>query len=694
MTERGKTESERRFRNKQARVWGSAFLLIAALASGSVPVFGRTSARLARATHAYKTALLLRKALTSKPIAQQSEADYEKAIRAFRAVYLADAAYSKAPVSLAMAGELYAEMGRQFHDTSASERSVKEYKLLISQYPGSPMARHALLTIGEIYRNDLQDTDRARKVFQQYLATYPKSEGARAAEDNLRQIVESLSEVPAEKSPAAKVPPASSGDEESGGAPQVTDIRDWVGPNYTRVVIAVQGQVKFDTLRLSNPDRIVLDLQDARLSPGLVGKAFPVESGFLRQIRVGQFKPDVARVVLDVEKLEAYSIFPLPNPYRLIIDVHGPQAERNSEEASRERLTRTAEKASKHEEANGQKPAPSEKEAGNSTMAESAEAGQKRPVAPASKTKTDTGHVSTQTASLKKTPPPAKSQASHTPAPALIRAAEPTANGSQTLTRALGLKVARIVIDPGHGGHDTGTIGPGGIEEKNVVLDVAKRLKKLLVTETGSEVILTRRTDEFIPLEERTAIANEKGADLFISIHANASRDPDARGIETYYLNFTTDPEALQIAARENATSQESVHQLQSLIKKIALTEKVEESQEFARDVQHDLTRRMARIGDPEPNRGVKKAPFVVLIGANMPSILAEISFLTNPHDASLLRKGSFRQQIAEALFHGILDYMRNLGSVNVAERTSPGQPAAQDPPARLRKAVPRKDKF
>jgi N-acetylmuramoyl-L-alanine amidase len=235
------------------------------------------------------------------------------------------------------------------------------------------------------------------------------------------------------------------------------------------------------------------------------------------------------------------------------------------------------------------------------------------------------------------------------------------------LTRALGLKIARIVIDPGHGGHDTGTLGPDGIEEKNVVLDVALRLRKLIQQRMRSEVVMTRSDDTFIPLEERTAIANQRAADLFISIHANASHDASARGIEVYYLNLTSDPSSLEVAARENATSQESVHQLQSLIKKIALTEKIEESAEFAGEVDRGLVQATAHNGNP--NRGLKKAPFVVLIGANMPSVLAEISFLTNPRDEHLLEQPQYRQQIAEGLYRGVAGYVATLGSMQIAQR-------------------------
>jgi N-acetylmuramoyl-L-alanine amidase len=244
----------------------------------------------------------------------------------------------------------------------------------------------------------------------------------------------------------------------------------------------------------------------------------------------------------------------------------------------------------------------------------------------------------------------------------------PTEDGSRTLTRALGLKIGRIVIDPGHGGHDTGTIGPTGLTEKEVVLDVGIRLAKLLEDDAGSEVVMTRHDDTFIPLEERTAIANEKAADLFISIHANASRDEDARGIETYYLNFNSNPEALEVAARENATSQQSVHELRDLIKKIALTEKVEESREFATQVQREVHSRLVKAGGKQKDRGVKKAPFVVLIGANMPSVLAEISFLTNPKDERMLKQPEYRQKIAQALYQGVIGYVNNLGGVRVAQ--------------------------
>jgi N-acetylmuramoyl-L-alanine amidase len=250
-----------------------------------------------------------------------------------------------------------------------------------------------------------------------------------------------------------------------------------------------------------------------------------------------------------------------------------------------------------------------------------------------------------------------------------IREAKPTASGDRSLIRALGLKIGKIVIDPGHGGHDTGTIGPNGLEEKDLVLEVSRRLGKLLETRLGAEVVYTRKDDTFIPLETRTAIANQARADLFVSIHANSSHDPDARGVETYYLNFTSSPEALEVAARENAVSEKSIYELQDLVKKIALKEKIEESREFAGDVQASLHSGLAVKSPAIRDRGVKKAPFIVLIGANMPSILAEISFVSNPTDEHRLATSEYRERIAESLYRGIAKYVNGLSGVKVASK-------------------------
>jgi len=236
------------------------------------------------------------------------------------------------------------------------------------------------------------------------------------------------------------------------------------------------------------------------------------------------------------------------------------------------------------------------------------------------------------------------------------------------------LKIGSIVIDPGHGGHDTGAVGPTGLMEKDLCLDVALRLGQIIKLRLpGAEVIFTRTDDMFIPLEKRTNIANAKKADLFLSIHANSSPYDAARGVETYYSNFSGSPEGLEVAARENATVQEPVSDLQELVKNIARNDKIVESRQFAEDIQSSLSRRIQHSAKSAQKGGVHRAPFVVLRGANMPSVLTEISFLSNPSDERLLMKGEYRQRLAEGLYQGVANYLQSLNSItyNLPERSS-----------------------
>ena len=608
-----------------------------------------------KTANTFENAVRMRTTLESLPESKRTESDYQKVIKAFQEVVRLDPAYAKTPAALACVAELYEEMGRLFSTDRYYLESVKTYQFLIASYPRSPAARDALFTLGEIYRTDLENPEEARKTFQKFLDKYPKSSQAEEVQAKIKEIDQLYAERAAAQ-PAPQLETTESRPANRLG--EVTDVRRWVGPNYSRIVIGVDEEAKFDTTRLSNPDRIVLDIENARLSPALVGKTFPIEDGFLRQIRLGQFTPTVTRVVLDVQKIEEYSVLPLPNPFRLVVDIRGGTPSRETERAA---------KGSTPPAATVRTPQQVESSSGGAPPVASSGA------APAAEVASRNANPKPERETSGKATTPEQTPAASPSGPASLppRAAAPTESGSRTLTRVLGLKIGRIVIDPGHGGHDTGTIGPTGLQEKDVVLDVGLRLKKLLERKAACEVVMTRSDDTFIPLEERTAIANEKAADLFVSIHANASSDRDARGIETYYLNFTSNPDALEVAARENATSQESVHELQDLIKKIAMTEKIEESEEFARRLQKQVYRRTSELTGKQRDRGVKKAPFVVLIGANMPSVLAEISFLTNPRDERWLRRSDYRQKVAEALYLGILDYVNNLGGVRAIQRAA-----------------------
>jgi N-acetylmuramoyl-L-alanine amidase len=665
----------------KARTRGVTRLVLAiAVALSTSASATTTSHKRQVAASQFETAERLRDSLNGRPAAERTRREYQRVIDAYRRVYYTSPASSKADASVVAVAELLAEMGRALGNPKVSQAAITQYEFLRREYPGSKHRVEALFTIGQIYRNDLEDNEHAKATFEDFLKRYPRSRLADDARDALREIeAERNPPKPARKDKASDLRQVS--DNDSGQRkPLVTGIRHWSTPDYTRVAIDLEQQVKYEAGRVPDPDRIFFDLYDTRLAPELVGKSFDVEDGFLHKIRVAQFKRGLTRVVLEVDEVVEYSAFFLPNPDRLIIDIHGKQPAATTVKAS-DKDTRVPNSppavASVKTDARAVRKRPGTKTSNNSPDRGASDSW------PAIATSKDSGTMETATLGepeIKATSKPTTSPTFQAVAPRSAQGkkarekqaslssheAKPTANGEQTLIRALGLKIGKIVVDAGHGGHDTGTIGPDGLTEKALVLDVALRLGKLLEDRMGAEVVYTRDDDTFVPLETRTAIANKEQADLFISIHANSSRDPEARGVETYYLNFTSSDDALAVAARENAVSEKSIHELQDLVKKIALKEKIEESREFAADVQQSL---WATAGKGTRNRGVKKAPFIVLIGANMPSILAEISFLSNPGDEQKLETPEYRQKIAEALYRGLAKYVSGLSGLKIATK-------------------------
>jgi N-acetylmuramoyl-L-alanine amidase len=734
----------------------SAALLL--LLPAALPAYARGKSE-AWARTQFASAERKREALNGRPATERSRREYQRVISAYRRVYYGAPASSKADASVVAVAELLVESGRQSDDDSTLRSAIGQYEFLRREYPGSKYRFDALFTIGEIYKEDLDDPIRARAVFEEFLRRYPRNHLAEEARKGLTEPVQQASLKSKDEEEDGGKPDVSGKDESSkqgpakevaakdasgdnGPAPtanaaklpRVTGIRHWSTPDYTRVAIDLEQGIKYESQRIDRPDRIVFDLLDSKLSSTLVGKTFDVDDGFLKKIRVAQFQPGKTRVVLEVDDLSDYNAFLLPNPSRLIIDIHskdvhaknfqgkdipGNPATKESQANSQARDDGTAaakvlsenKTSSLLPPAVAPKPEPALQPRAESKPSFPPPAVSSSSTAPKKKIvevedDTDDVAVKPQPASIKpvskttttpsapapapsvEAPPASDSLPSKSPgtSPSVTnraakgkrksttavtpgREAAPTASGDRSLIRALGLKIGRIVIDPGHGGHDTGTIGPHGLEEKDLVLDVGRRLGKLLETRMGAEVVYTRKDDTFVPLETRTAIANQEQADLFVSIHANSSRDPDARGVETYYLNFTSSREALDVAARENAVSEESIHELQDLVKKIALKEKIDESREFAGDVQRSLHSGLAAKSPGIRDRGVKKAPFIVLIGANMPSILAEISFVSNPGDERRLGTAEYRQRIAESLYRGIAKYVSGLSGVKVASK-------------------------
>jgi N-acetylmuramoyl-L-alanine amidase len=664
-----------------------------------------------------------RETLKGRAEQARTRREYETVIASYRRIVLEAPTSSKADASAFQVAELTARMGRHFKDEMALYSAVREYKYLRREYPGSRHRIEALLAIAEIYHNDLGDESDARPAFEELLRRYPRSELAKLARSELKTLTETANSAPSssaqaetglspspahsrpERSSETKLPESRTAERGSSEAPspadadtnapdrsdsekpvRVTDVEYWSSPEYTRVTIDLQQDVRFVSGRISHPDRIFFDLKNARLTSHLVGQNFNVDDGLVKRVRVAQFQPGLARVVVETAIRASYNASLVLNPPRLIIDIHGDDTREQVlasgkpapvPDAASKTVTPAAEKST--EKPTADKSADDAVPPGVPTAPKrvvvEADDDDSSTLPAAENSDQDNADALDDAAAptvAKKEPTPAphtRSRRSSLASARSLREADPTASGDRSLIRTLGLKIGKIVIDPGHGGHDTGTIGPHGLYEKDLVLDVSKRLGKLLGARLGAQVVFTRRDDTFIPLETRTAIANQEQADLFVSVHANSSHDPDASGVETYYLNFTSSPEALEVAARENAASDKSIHELQDLVKKIALKEKIEESREFAADVQQSLHRGLVLKNSSERDRGVKKAPFIVLIGANMPSILAEISFLSNPTDERRLRTPEYRQRIAESLYRGIARYVNGLGGVKLATR-------------------------
>jgi N-acetylmuramoyl-L-alanine amidase len=648
----------------------------------------------------------MREALNGQPASERSKREYQRVMDAYRRVYYMAPASSKADSSVVAVAELLAEMGRAFNDEKALRSAIGQYEFLRREYPGSKSRFDALFTIGQIYKDDLQENDNAKEAFQEFVKKYSHHRLAEDARDAISEIDAQSAPKGRKEEKSKEVKEAKAAQEKKANMPLVTGIRYWSTPDYTRVAIDLEQEIKYEAGRVPDPDRIFFDLHDTKLASVLVGKSFDVSDGFLRKIRIAQFQKGLTRVVLDVDDVSDYSAFLLPNPYRLIIDIHGRQPQKMLQTKNSAKPEKTEPKTeAKAETKPTTTPAAPKTEEPKTTVASSTTPdGVKKivdnaPVKPKEPVKTakaeksepaeDAPEQSTKTEVAKLKGPATKTTNKPTSEPTFesvaprskkdkkvakleeptIRSAKPTSTGERSLVRALGLKIGKIVVDAGHGGHDTGTIGPSGLLEKDLTLDVALRLGRLLENRLGAEVVYTRDDDTFIPLETRTAIANQNQADLFISIHANSSADTNARGIETYYLNFTSSTDALEVAARENAVSEKSIHELQDLVKKIALKDKIEESREFASDVQRSLYTGVSQKSPGIRDRGVKKAPFIVLIGANMPSVLAEISFLSNPGDERKLQTPDHRQKIAESLYRGIQKYVSGLSGMKLATK-------------------------
>ena len=524
---------------------------------------------------------------------------------------------------------------------------IRAYEAIVRRYPASGYSDNALWQAASLARDlyaqngDSRERDRAARLLRNLVSEYPSSKLVPAAVVEVTRLAgagigpdatqpsagqpappESLQGLAPRPTVSATVPLTRS-------APVLVQaITRVVLPEVVRIIVDLDGEVRFRHERIDNPARVFVDLQGTQVAPALRNSVLTYDDDIVRHVRIGRHPANTTRIVLDVENLAGYSFFMLYEPFRLVID-----CERSPGAISPALPTVLSTK--RPETTVHVLPA---------TVPVLPTLGAPVPIVPS---------VGVTDRAIEDSDVLREATARPPPSP-------PSANGRGgfSIARQLGLGASRIVIDPGHGGHDPGAM-KDGVSEAELVLDIALRLEKLLLKQPGAAVVLTRRADTYVPLEERTAIANREGADLFLSIHANASGNIKTRGVETYFLNFAATADAAAVAARENAPSGRTMSSLPDLVKAITLSNKREESRDFAAQVQRALFRQLRTAS--MRNLGVKQAPFVVLIGAEMPSILAEVAFLTNRQDQQLLKRASYRQRIAEALLNGILRYQQTL---------------------------------
>jgi N-acetylmuramoyl-L-alanine amidase len=520
------------------------------------------------------------------------------------------------------------------------------YDALVRRYPLSGYSDNALFNAADLATllydrfGDPKDRDAAVRLYQRLIAEYPASSLIKRAQPVVVRL-ENQPAAPAGPTPAATAPPGTPTESRA----RLTAIDRVVLPEAVRITLSLDREVPYHEETLNGPSRVFFDFKGAEAAPELVDAVLRYPAQAVRQIRVGRHPNSTVRVVLDLDGVGRHTVYPLYNPFRIVIDC--------------EPLVRAAVKSEASVPVALTKPAPAVTP----------------PIATASPAPTSPAPLPPPSPAPSASPPP-KPRPTVLAEPQIVLPARPTtppdaaapppeppnANraGGFSIARQLGLGVSRIVIDPGHGGHDPGA-QVKGLDEADLTLDIAVRLEELLQKEPGLQVVLTRRENVYVPLEERTAIANREEADLFLSIHANASRNPSARGVETYFLSFASSPDAEAVAARENSASAAEMRQLPDIIRAIALNNKLDESRDLAGMVQEALISRLQRSNRNVRNLGVKKAPFVVLIGAAMPSVLAEVSFLTNRQELVLLKNPAYKQRIAEALHAAVMRYRRSL---------------------------------
>ncbi|NTW87714.1 MAG: AMIN domain-containing protein [Desulfobulbaceae bacterium] len=551
--------------------------------------------------------------LQTNPNISASRDNWLKGTRNFRRIYLSNPKSEIAPSCLFMLGRIYGEMHERFQNGLDLDESIAYFKEITKLFPQHRLADDAFLALGQLYLDKKNNPKQAADYLSEIVTNYSNGDMHPDAE-NLLKVLSLEHDIA-----LPKIMVSSSRDNKLS---YVLPVKYWSSDNYTRVVIMASGPVNYKEILLeeteNTPRRLYLDFKKSYIEPQYRAPV-PIEDGLLKRIRTGQFSPDTVRVVLDIESIGSYKIYSLPDPFRVVIDVRGEKFSKDSPNpmspTSTPTTAKTEKKPAKHIEAES---------TGDVVVLR------------------DNKKVAVN---MKPASEPAKIEALPNIKPL-------------SLAQQLGLGVKKIVLDPGHGGKDPGAMA-FGLKEKDIVLDIAKRLAPVLKKELGYEVVLTRKDDTFISLEERTALANTNNADLFISLHINAHPSAKVRGMETYYLNLTTNAEAMRVAARENATSTHQMSELQDILSDIMKNSKIDESSRLAQQVHNSILSEADKKGFAEiKNLGVKQAPFYVLIGAQMPAILIELAFISNEKDVDNLKNQTFLEMLTKEISEGIRAYV------------------------------------
>ncbi len=498
-------------------------------------------------------------------------------------------------------------MFETFNHTIDLDESISYYKDCAHLFPNHRLADDSLFILGTIYKEKKNRPEKASHYYSKVVTEYPNGDMHPLASNALKSL---------SKNHDIELPKIMIGNNHTNNLTEVLPVKYWSSKGYTRIVIKASSPVtykeSFTPQKGTKKARLVIDFQKSYIPPKY-RSPIPVTNGLLKKIQSSQHSQSTVRVSLDIASISSFNIFSLPDPFRVVVDVKGAQ--------------QTSSKIF---------PVAS------------------RPI----KSKSHPRNVDEQVIILqdhKKHRVLSKAS--------LAPAEEIESNTSQTklsLAQQLGLGVKKIVIDPGHGGKDPGAMAHG-LKEKDIVLRVAKKLKPLLEKETGCQVVITRKDDRYISLEERTAIANTNDADLFISLHINAHHLSKVHGLETYFLSLSTNAEAMRVAARENSISERQLSDLQDILSDLLNNSNIDESSQLAQYVHNSILSGLERNDFHNiKNLGVKQAPFTVLIGAEMPAILIEIAFISNPIDAKNLKKDAFLNSVASDIANGIQGYINS----------------------------------